>query len=212
SEDIIFTVTQGKISWKRRFFVLSKMGEDYQLTYHANNETKEIDLSKISLLRIGPEAHQKWDWIQKNFKCSPSSVLFLKVEDDTPKHSRDYFLIGENRFATIIYTIFLIAITTMKIPVIEHKDEKDEMQDESAEDMFEGTFPLNWPKINNLHCIKCSHCCVFILFLSSVSDCRMIQDSCLFHKGDQILAFNDLLIDTVEEIQMYLRRLSKDEV
>uniref|UniRef100_A0A8C1EHI0 Uncharacterized protein n=1 Tax=Cyprinus carpio carpio TaxID=630221 RepID=A0A8C1EHI0_CYPCA len=45
-----------------------------------------------------------------------------------------------------------------------------------------------------------------------VSDCRKIQDSCLFHKGDQILAFNDLLIDTVEEIQTYVRRLSKDEV
>ncbi|XP_016107736.1 pleckstrin homology domain-containing family S member 1-like [Sinocyclocheilus grahami] len=45
-----------------------------------------------------------------------------------------------------------------------------------------------------------------------VSDCRKIQDSWLFHKGDQILAFNDLLIDTVEEIQTYVRRLSKDEV
>ncbi|KAL0179320.1 hypothetical protein M9458_024762, partial [Cirrhinus mrigala] len=50
----------------------------------------------ISLLFIGPETHQKWDWIQKNFKCSPSSVLFLKVEEDTAKHSRDYFLMGEN--------------------------------------------------------------------------------------------------------------------
>ncbi|XP_056325876.1 pleckstrin homology domain-containing family S member 1 [Danio aesculapii] len=45
-----------------------------------------------------------------------------------------------------------------------------------------------------------------------VSECRQSEDSCLFHKGDQILAFNDLLIDTVDEIQTYLRRLSKDEV
>uniref|UniRef100_A0A671MZA8 PH domain-containing protein n=1 Tax=Sinocyclocheilus anshuiensis TaxID=1608454 RepID=A0A671MZA8_9TELE len=89
-------------SWKRRFFVLSKTGEDYQLTYHANDEKRdkplgEIDISKISLLFTSPEAHQKWDWIQKQFKCSPSFVLFLKVDDDTPKQAREYFLIGENR-------------------------------------------------------------------------------------------------------------------
>uniref|UniRef100_A0A672KQH3 Uncharacterized LOC107581625 n=1 Tax=Sinocyclocheilus grahami TaxID=75366 RepID=A0A672KQH3_SINGR len=89
-------------SWKRRFFVLSKTGEDYQLTYHANNEKRdkplgEIDISKISLVFTSPEAHQKWGWIQKQFKCSPSFVLFLKVDDDTPKQAREYFLIGENR-------------------------------------------------------------------------------------------------------------------
>ncbi|XP_026105313.1 pleckstrin homology domain-containing family S member 1-like isoform X2 [Carassius auratus] len=89
-------------SWKRRFFVLSKTREDsYYLTYHENEKRDktlgEIDLSKISLLFIGPEAHQKWDWIQKNFKCFLSSVLFLKVEDDTLKQAREYFLIGENR-------------------------------------------------------------------------------------------------------------------
>ncbi|XP_057215401.1 pleckstrin homology domain-containing family S member 1-like isoform X1 [Triplophysa rosa] len=45
-----------------------------------------------------------------------------------------------------------------------------------------------------------------------VSECKKNETSHLFHKGDQILAFNDLLIDTVEEIQAYLKRLSKDEV
>lgn len=50
------------------------------------------------------------------------------------------------------------------------------------------------------------------LFLSSVSKCGEIQASCLFHKGDQILAVNDLLTDTVEEVQTYLKRLSKSEV
>uniref|UniRef100_A0A673IMY1 PH domain-containing protein n=1 Tax=Sinocyclocheilus rhinocerous TaxID=307959 RepID=A0A673IMY1_9TELE len=246
-------LTKSIKSWKRRFFVLSKTGEDYQLTYHANNETKEIDLSKISLLRIGPEAHQKWDWIQKNFKCSPSSVLFLKVEDDTPKHSRDYFLLGENSDDVDGWLNALVKVmktqksqntlqdnrfrsasepvkssepkvedqpddrwsapelmltyqspyshydyprklseppvpVALKIPVIEHKDEKDEMQDESAED-------------SNEYMLACK--CTLLI---------KEKDSCLFHKGDQILAFNDLLIDTVEEIQMYLRRLSKDEV
>ncbi|XP_016122738.1 myosin phosphatase Rho-interacting protein-like [Sinocyclocheilus grahami] len=194
-------------SWKRRFFVLSKTGVSYRLTYHVNNKRRdkpqgEIDLSKISLLFIGPEAHQKWDWIQKNFKCSPSSVLFLKVEDDTPKHSRDYFLIGENSDDVDGWLNALVKVmktqksrntlqdnrfrsasepvkssepkvedqpddrrsapelmltypspyshydyprklseppvpVAFKIPVIEHKDEKDEMQDESAEDSNE---------------------------------------------------------------------------
>uniref|UniRef100_A0A672KTX2 PH domain-containing protein n=1 Tax=Sinocyclocheilus grahami TaxID=75366 RepID=A0A672KTX2_SINGR len=238
------------ISWKRRFFVLSKMGEDYQLTYHANNETKEIDLSKISLLRIGPEAHQKWDWIQKNFKCSPSSVLFLKVEDDTPKHSRDYFLIGENRFATIIYTIFLIAITTMKATSEPVKSSEPKVEDQPDDRRSAPELMLTYPSpyshydyprklseppvpvafkvlhsyTHETHTHVEKEICVsqndlknsLILTQAEgkpcVSDCRMIQDSCLFHKGDQILAFNDLLIDTVEEIQMYLRRLSKDEV
>ncbi|XP_018968986.2 pleckstrin homology domain-containing family S member 1-like [Cyprinus carpio] len=45
-----------------------------------------------------------------------------------------------------------------------------------------------------------------------VSKCGEIQASCLFHKGDQILAVNDLLTDTVEEVQTYLKRLSKSEV
>ncbi|XP_039520945.1 pleckstrin homology domain-containing family S member 1 [Pimephales promelas] len=45
-----------------------------------------------------------------------------------------------------------------------------------------------------------------------VSECQQIQDSCPFQKGDQILAVNDLLTDTVEEMHRYLKRLSKDEV
>ncbi|XP_039520954.1 pleckstrin homology domain-containing family S member 1-like isoform X2 [Pimephales promelas] len=89
-------------SWKRRFFVLSKTDEDdYHLTYYTNNEKRdkpvgEINLSKITLMFTGLETHPMRDWIQKHFKCPPSSVLFLRVEDDTHTHSRDYFLIGEN--------------------------------------------------------------------------------------------------------------------
>ncbi|XP_026105314.1 pleckstrin homology domain-containing family S member 1-like [Carassius auratus] len=304
-------LTKGIKSWKRRLFVLCKTREDsYHLTYHANNETKEIDLSKISQLFIGPEAHQKWDWIQKHFKCSPSSVLFLKVEDDTPKHSRDYFLIGENsddvdgwlnaivkvmkiqrsgntlqdnrfrsasepvkssepkvdyqpndrRSAPELMLTYLSPSShydyprklseppvpiTPKIPVIEHKDEKDEMQDESAEDSSEYMCMASFTSINGHESSVCSgavnqdeddknkcetsihiekEICVSQNDLKNsviltqaegkpcVSDCQMMQNLCLFHKGDQILAFNDLLIDTVEEIQMYLRRLSKNEV
>ncbi|XP_058650621.1 pleckstrin homology domain-containing family S member 1-like isoform X2 [Onychostoma macrolepis] len=329
------TLTKNTKSWKRRFFVLSKTGEDaYQLTYHANNERRdkplgEIDLSKISLLFIGPEAHQKWDWIQKNFNCSPSSVLFLKVEHDTPKHSRDYFLIGENSDDVDGWLNALVKVmktkksrsalqdnryrsasdpvkssepkvedepddrrsapelmltypslyshydyprklseppipVALKNPVTEDEDEKGEMQDESAEDSSEymsmaslqralgfdqqemdTTCMQTNTSINGQESSVCNgavnqdgddknkcemhthvekEICVsqndlknsLILTQAEgkpcVSDCRKIQDSCLFHKGDQILAFNDLLIYTVEEIQTYLRRLSKDEV
>ncbi|XP_043110294.1 pleckstrin homology domain-containing family S member 1-like [Puntigrus tetrazona] len=312
-------------SWKRRFFVLSKTTEDsYQLTYHVNNERKEIDLSKISLLFTGPETHQKWDWIQKNFKCSPSSVLFLKVEDDAPKHSREYFLIGENSADVEGWLSALVkVIKTQKsqyalqenrfrsasepvqnpeekaedesddrrsapelmltypspyshydyprklsepplpvelkqTPVTENENEEDEMQDNSAEDneymsmaSLQSALEEDQQETDNT-CMQKNHkssvcsgaidqdedddcnwkmhvhvekeICVsqndlknsLILTQAEgkpcVSDCRMLQDSCLFHKGDQILAFNDLLIDTVEEIQTYVRRLSKDEV
>uniref|UniRef100_A0A8C1IAU2 PH domain-containing protein n=1 Tax=Cyprinus carpio TaxID=7962 RepID=A0A8C1IAU2_CYPCA len=298
-------LTKNTKSWKRRLFVLSKTGEDsYQLAYYAN-ERKEIELSKISLLFIGPEAHQKWDWIQKNFKCSPSSVLFLKVEDDTPKHSRDYFLIGknsddvdgwlnalvkkilqlcsdknallfpqENRFRSATEPVkssepmvedepgdrrsapeLMLTYPSpyshydyprklsepplpvaLKIPIIEDEDDEDEMQDESAED----SEYMSMASLKMWHLFELYQC-IFLFYSEAhthvekeicvsqndlknsliltqeegkpcVSDCRKIQDSCLFHKGDQILAFNDLLIDTVEEIQTYVRRLSKDEV
>ncbi|XP_051969066.1 pleckstrin homology domain-containing family S member 1 [Xyrauchen texanus] len=45
-----------------------------------------------------------------------------------------------------------------------------------------------------------------------VSECTQIEVLCPLHKGDQILAVNDLLTDSVEEIRTYLRRLSKDQV
>uniref|UniRef100_A0A673IMY4 PH domain-containing protein n=1 Tax=Sinocyclocheilus rhinocerous TaxID=307959 RepID=A0A673IMY4_9TELE len=288
-------------SWKRRFFVLSKTGEDYQLTYHANNEKRnkplgEIDISKISLLFTSPEAHQKWDWIQKQFKCSPSFVLFLKVDDDTPKQAREYFLIGENRdevdgwlnalvkvmttqksqnklrhtddtqvnksslslsiftymyiqtishmFYTFKHSFFHMHMTKYtnktqtsiwQIPVIEEKDEKDGKQDEppvdSSEYMTMGS-QCGYDKCGICVFLLCSEThtygekeiCVSqnelknSLILTQeegkpcVSKCGEIPASCQFHKGDQILAVNDLLTDTVKEVQTYLRRLSKSEV
>lgn len=38
------------------------------------------------------------------------------------------------------------------------------------------------------------------------------QTVCLFHKGDQILALNDLHTSNVEEFNMYISRSLKNEV
>ncbi|KAF4085053.1 hypothetical protein AMELA_G00112970 [Ameiurus melas] len=45
-----------------------------------------------------------------------------------------------------------------------------------------------------------------------VSNWKHTQSSVLFHEGDQILALNDLLTDSLEELQTYLKRLAKDQV
>ncbi|XP_008434904.1 pleckstrin homology domain-containing family S member 1 isoform X2 [Poecilia reticulata] len=85
-----------KSEWKRRFFVLYKTPEnDYQLRYYRNGEDRVnplggIDMTQISLLYANPQHHQKWEWVQKSFKCSPSCVVYLRAGN------RDYFLIGEN--------------------------------------------------------------------------------------------------------------------
>ncbi|XP_016335841.1 pleckstrin homology domain-containing family S member 1 [Sinocyclocheilus anshuiensis] len=82
-------------SWKRRFFVLLKYRDNIcQLKYYKKEEKNkplgDIDLSKVTYMFLNPEMHAMWKWIQNNFRCSLSCVMFIKVPE------RDYFLIGEN--------------------------------------------------------------------------------------------------------------------
>ncbi|KAM4526359.1 pleckstrin homology domain-containing family S member 1-like [Fundulus diaphanus] len=84
-----------KLEWKKRYFVLFKTNDqNYQLRYFRSAEEKGqalggIDLTQISLMYGNPQHHQKWIWVQKTFKCSPSCVLYIRAGN------RDYFLVGE---------------------------------------------------------------------------------------------------------------------
>lgn len=50
---------------------------------------------RVSLLFRHAESHPILLWIQRNFRCSASCVLYMKVPD------REYFLVGQNRLVII---------------------------------------------------------------------------------------------------------------
>ncbi|XP_058262555.1 pleckstrin homology domain-containing family S member 1-like [Hemibagrus wyckioides] len=83
-------------SWKRRYFVLDKTtANKYELKFFKDENRREkplgqINLYQVSLLFRHPESHPILLWIQRNFRCSASCVLYMKVPN------REYFLVGQN--------------------------------------------------------------------------------------------------------------------
>ncbi|XDV44329.1 hypothetical protein PO909_012629 [Leuciscus waleckii] len=303
-----------KKAWKRRFFVLTKTKDSshelkYYKTIERDSYIKSIVVSTITLLYMRPESHSAFEWICKNFRCSSSSVLFMKVEDPKEKVQREYLFIGDtseevdrwfNALSRVLENIKSESQTdpqikaesnssdrnlrdteetkadsrpplppkkksTSKVVTTQHgpcsqppknspsaTEVYDEMKKEetlyenSKEDTSsrqsvtgssEGSLLDCVTKaLNSLtqqtestesdsetHTIVEKEICVSHRELNSlifteeagkpcVSECQQIENSSLFKKGDQILAVNDLLTDTVEEMHRYLKRLSKDEV
>uniref|UniRef100_A0A8C1UIT0 Pleckstrin homology domain containing, family S member 1 n=1 Tax=Cyprinus carpio TaxID=7962 RepID=A0A8C1UIT0_CYPCA len=184
-------------SWKRRFFVLSKTNDSsHELKYYKSTERdkpiKSIDSSTITMLQVNPEANPDFEWICKTFKCSPDTVLLMKTENPGAKVQREFFFIGDTRFAMITISVTVTSEDSL-LDCVTKAFDKMKTPQTSTESHGQSLASI-------------------FLFLSSVSKCGEIQASCLFHKGDQILAVNDLLTDTVEEVQTYLKRLSKSEV
>ena len=74
-----------------------------------------------------------------------------------------------------------------------------------------------WMDLLLMVIIKCYHqnvcVCVCVCVCYSVSGWTgQPQSVCLFHKGDQILAINDLHTGSVDEFNMYLSKSLKNEV
>ncbi|XP_072335535.1 pleckstrin homology domain-containing family S member 1-like isoform X1 [Scyliorhinus torazame] len=83
-------------SWKKRYFVLTEKEGEHILNYfkYQEDSRKSPPLGKIHLKNVteicrGPDNHQKWNLIQKMFKCTPECVIFLRTDE------REFFFIGE---------------------------------------------------------------------------------------------------------------------
>ncbi|XP_030631041.1 pleckstrin homology domain-containing family S member 1-like [Chanos chanos] len=209
-------------SWKRRFFILFRLNEDsYQLKYFKNRETQDksmggIDLSQVSLMFLCTESHPLWSWIHKNFRCPASCVLVLKV----PK--RDYYLIGENseevdEWFTVLFKAQMNRPQKLLSPEIRNRlcwFLEDSSKWQSLTHGADESLILKEQEV-----FVCQEDLATHLILAEnagrpcVSDwTRQGQTTCLFHKGDLILAINDLHTESVEEVHMYLRKLLKNQV
>uniref|UniRef100_A0A3P8TDZ9 Pleckstrin homology domain containing S1, tandem duplicate 4 n=1 Tax=Amphiprion percula TaxID=161767 RepID=A0A3P8TDZ9_AMPPE len=195
-------------SWKKRYFVLFKTTEQQcHLMYFKSPEEKHhplgnIDLSRISLLYVSPQHHNRWAWIQKSFKCSPSCVLYIRAAN------REYFLVGENRsvewsFAELFYQMWFCFLVCWQEEDYNKRRASAPVNSESVYDYPRSFFESPVYKCVSKHTYVCD----------SVSGWTgQPKTVCLFHKGDQILAINDLHASSLEEFNMYLSRLLKNEV
>ncbi|XP_056325585.1 pleckstrin homology domain-containing family S member 1 [Danio aesculapii] len=322
-------------SWKRRFFVLEKTNNgSHELQYYKTTEKdkaiKSIEVSSITLLYVGPESHSAFEWISKTFKCSSSSVLFMKAENPTDKVQREYFFIGDsseevNRWFNAIFGVLknfktesqtkpqTMTESTDKNPcdtdksqvvsrptapprtrsfeivtshpeqccqqppnrnrsetkVIEKEESLDETGEESNEELSSEESGIGSSEDSLLTCVtqvfnnlktqeESTECDNHITQSTTISDttntnsctdfsgnsethtfvekeislsaCELRnlvfseetgrlcmkgkkrEVSCQLHEGDQILAVNDLLTYTVEDIHLYIKKLFKGEV
>ncbi|XP_043110157.1 pleckstrin homology domain-containing family S member 1 [Puntigrus tetrazona] len=306
-------------SWKKRFFVLSKTNDScHELKYYKTTERdkpiKSIQASTITMLQVHPQANPVFEWICKAFKCSPTSVLYMKAANPGDKVPREFFFIGES--SEDMDRWFNAIFGAIKNNKIKSQTETESMTESNSNDQsisdneekkvdskpplpprkkpasedvsiqqsqcsqsprsslsaapvytnLKEEEPLNETAVESnedrssmdsmtctsedslldcvtkafsdmktpqtaaesdgqseMHTLVEKEICIShhdansLVFTEEegkpcVSKCGVIEASSLFHKGDQILAVNDLLTDTVEEVQTYLRRLSKREV
>ncbi|KAM9462908.1 pleckstrin homology domain-containing family S member 1-like [Clarias gariepinus] len=308
-------------SWKRRYFVLSKTpSNEYQLKFFKDENNREkpqgqINLYQVSLFFQNPDSHPLWLWIQRNFRCSASCVLYMRVQD------RDYFLIGENSEIDDWFNAIFKVLNTHPTPLPDseemrklrsiseptympsHDNKWSGDQEKDSKSLYASVrqsaclsdshydYPRNYmmaepqflesdseeddemnidkesqteeppspymdmesvlkgnkvPENSSLLCgeeaggsaalnlqnvpgsEKCipvkKEICISkdemkngVIFLEEggrlcVSNCRQTLCPGLFHEGDQILAINDLLTDSLPVLQTYLKRISKDQV
>ncbi|XP_062959437.1 pleckstrin homology domain-containing family S member 1 [Cynocephalus volans] len=81
------------ISWKKRYFTLSKTGEKrFSLSYYKDHHYRgSIEIDRNSSVEVGISSQEKMQSVQKMFKCHPEEVMSIRTTD------REYFLIGQDR-------------------------------------------------------------------------------------------------------------------
>ncbi|XP_036988803.2 pleckstrin homology domain-containing family S member 1 isoform X2 [Artibeus jamaicensis] len=80
-------------SWKKRFFVLSRSGENsFNLSYYKDHQHRGfIKIDQNARIEVGISSPIKMQAVQKMFKCHPHQVMSIRTA------SREYFLIGSDR-------------------------------------------------------------------------------------------------------------------
>ncbi|XP_024411451.2 pleckstrin homology domain-containing family S member 1 isoform X2 [Desmodus rotundus] len=80
-------------SWKKRFFILSRSGENgFNLSYYKDHQRRGfIKIDSNSHVEVGISSHEKMQAVTKMFKCRPDEVMSIRTA------SREYFLIGCDR-------------------------------------------------------------------------------------------------------------------